>query len=222
MKVSILSLFPEFFKSALETSMLKRAIQKKLLEVECINIRDFAEGKHRIVDDKPFGGGPGMLMKVDPIVKAVESVKTETSHVIFLSPQGRVLDAEKCESLAKGYEHLILICGHYEGIDQRAIDLVVDEEISIGDYVLTSGMIPALVLLDGTMRFVEGALGNEESAYKDTFHGEYELKGPQYTRPASFRGKNVPEVLQSGDHGKIAAFREHVAKEKSLERKIKT
>ena len=199
--------------------MLKRAVQKGVAEFELVNIRDFGEGKHKMVDDKPFGGGPGMLMKAAPIVEAVESVKTEESHVIYLSPQGEVLNAIKCESLAKSYNHLILLCGHYEGIDQRVIDMVVDEEISIGDYIMTSGMIPALVLLDGTLRFVKGAIGNEESVYQDSFHGDYELKGAQYTRPATFRGLSVPDVLQSGNHQEIASFREKVAREKTLERK---
>jgi tRNA (guanine37-N1)-methyltransferase len=219
MKITILSLFPEFFKSMLETSMLKRAAQNGVVEIDLVNIRDFGEGKHKIVDDKPFGGGPGMLMKAAPIIEAVESVKTEDSHVIYLSPQGEVLNAFKCESLAKSYTHLILLCGHYEGIDQRVIDMVVDEEISIGDYIMTSGMIPALVLLDGTLRFVKGAIGNEDSVYQDSFHGDYELKGAQYTRPAIFRGAGVPDVLQSGNHQEIASFRKKVAREKTLERK---
>lgn len=207
MKLSILSLFPDFFTSALQSSMLKRAIDNKIIEVELVNIRDFGEGKHKIVDDRPYGGGPGMLMKADPIVQAIESVKTEKSHVIYLSPQGEVLNAKKCERLAKESRHLILLCGHYEGIDQRVIDLMVDEEISIGDYVLTSGMIPALVLLDGTLRFIEGGVGNSDSAYQDTFHGVEGLKGPQYTRPAVYRRIEVPKVLQSGNHQEIAEWR---------------
>ncbi len=207
MKISILSLFPDFFTSALQSSMLKRAIENGIIEVELVNVRDFGEGKHKIVDDRPFGGGPGMLMKVDPIVKAIESVKTDKSHVIYLSPQGEVLSAKKCEAMAKSHTHLILLCGHYEGIDQRAIDLMVDEEISIGDYVLTSGMIPALVLLDGTLRFIEGGVGNSDSAYQDTFHGEEGLKGPQYTRPAVYKEIEVPKVLQSGNHQEIAVWR---------------
>ncbi len=201
--------------------MLKKAIDAEVLKVELVNIRDFAEGKQKQVDDKPFGGGPGMLMKADPIVKAVESVKTNGSYVIYLSPQGNLLNAAVCQSLAKNYTHLILICGHYEGIDQRAIDLVVDEEISIGNYVLTSGMIPALVLLDGTLRFVKGALGNADSAYSDSCQGNGELKGPLYTRPAIFRDLEVPQVLQSGDHQKILLWREEVKKKKTLERENK-
>jgi tRNA (guanine37-N1)-methyltransferase len=200
--------------------MLKKAIDSQILEVELVDIRDFAEGKHKIVDDRPFGGGPGMLMKAEPIVRAVESVKTKDSYVIYLSPQGNKLSADSCERLAKNHKHLILISGHYEGIDQRAIDLVVDEEISIGDYVLTSGMIPALVLLDGTLRFVPGVLGNMDSAYRDSFHGG-ELKGPLYTRPAVFRDLEVPKVLQSGNHKEIASWREEVGNKKTLERENK-
>jgi len=223
MKVTILSLFPEFFESCLKTSIIGRACKNGICEIELVNIRDFGEGKHKIVDDKPFGGGPGMLMKAGPVVEAIRSVRTEDSHVIFLSPQGPILNASKCESLAKNHKHLILLCGHYEGVDQRVIDLEVDEEISIGDYILTNGMIPALVLLDGTLRFVEGTIGNEQSVYEDSFHGGYELKGPQYTRPAEFEGKAVPEVLLSGNHQQIASWRAEVAEDKSLKREnIKT
>jgi tRNA (guanine37-N1)-methyltransferase len=223
MKITILSLFPEFFKSMLETSMLKRAIEHGVLEVELVNIRDFGEGKHKIVDDRPFGGGPGMLMKVEPIVKAIESVRGEHSYVIYLSPGGKLLNAKKCEMMAKNHSHLILLCGHYEGIDQRVIDLEVDEEISIGDYVLTSGMIPALVLLDGTLRFLEGGVGNSDSVYFDTFHIEEELKGPQYTRPAVYKELEVPKVLQSGNHQEIALWRKKAGVERAQKREhIKT
>jgi len=223
MKVTILSLFPEFFQSCLKTSIIGRACKSGICEIDLVDIRDFGEGKHKVVDDKPFGGGPGMLMKAQPVLDAIRSVKTEDCHVIFLSPQGPVLNASKCESLAKNHKHLILLCGHYEGIDQRVLDLEVDEEISIGDYILTNGMVPALVLLDGTLRFVEGTIGNDRSVYEDSFHGGYELKGPQYTRPADIEGASVPEVLMSGNHQEIASWRETVAKEKSLKREhIKT
>jgi tRNA (guanine37-N1)-methyltransferase len=221
MKISILSLFPEFFTSALQSSMLKRAIESGIIEVELVNIRDFAEGKHKVVDDRPFGGGPGMLMKADPIVKAIESVKNDNSHVVYLSPQGEVLNAKKCETMAKSYAHLILLCGHYEGIDQRAIDLMVDEEISIGDYVLTSGMIPALVLLDGTLRFIEGGVGNSDSAYQDSFHAAEGFKGPQYTRPAVYKEIEVPKVLQSGNHQDIAEWRKRKGTDKTKDRENK-
>ncbi|MCH9617664.1 MAG: tRNA (guanine-N(1)-)-methyltransferase [Chlamydiia bacterium] len=223
MKITILSLFPEFFKSMLETSMLKRAVEKGVIELELVNIRDFGEGKHKVVDDKPFGGGPGMLMKPEPVIKAIDSVRTDDSHVIFFSPGGELLRAKKCERLAKTHKHLILLCGHYEGIDQRIIDLAVDEEISIGDYVLTSGMIPALVLLDGTLRFLEDGVGNSDSVYGDTFHLNEGLKGPQYTRPAVFNELEVPKVLQSGNHKEIALWRKKAGAERTLKREqIKT
>lgn len=222
MKITVLSLFPEFFKSMLETSMLKRAIQKGIIELELVNIRDFGEGKHKVVDDKPFGGGPGMLLKPEPLIKAIDSVRTDDSHVIFFSPGGTLLKANKCETLAKTHKHLILLCGHYEGIDQRVIDLAVDEEISIGDYVLTSGMIPALVLIDGTLRFLEGGVGNMDSVYGDTFHCEEGLekglKGPQYTRPAVFKEVEVPKVLQSGNHKEIALWRKKAGAERTSKR----
>ena len=221
MRISILSLFPEFFTSALETSMLGRAIKNGIVDVELINIRDFAEGKHKVVDDKPFGGDPGMLMKPEPVLRAIESVRKKDSYVVYLTPQGNQFNSEKCEDFARKCDHLILICGHYEGIDQRVIDIAVDEEISIGDYILTSGMIPALVVLDGTIRFLDGAIGNKKSVYSDTFYKENQLKGPQYTRPANFRGLSVPEVLLSGHHQKKAVWREEVGKEKTKEIQIK-
>lgn len=203
MIVDILSLFPEYFDSALALSMLKRAQENNLLDVRAKNIRDFASGKHKTVDDRPYGGGPGMLLMAEPVVKAIRSCKAEKSHVVYLSPQGKPLNAQKCKELAKK-EHLILLCGHYEGIDERAID-EVDEEISIGDYVLTSGMPAALVLLDATARFIPGVLGHDESARNDTF--EVGFDSPHYTRPEVFEEKKVPEVLLGGHHAQIEAWR---------------
>jgi len=218
-EITVLSLFPEYFESPLSVSILKRAIQKGLLKVNQVNIRDFATDKHQKVDDKPYGGGPGMLMKPQPICDAIESVKREGSHVIYLSPQGAPLKAKKCEELAK-YEHLILLCGHYEGVDQRAIDLSVDEEISIGEYVLTSGAPAALVLLDAVSRFIPGVIGNEQGAYQDSFHIEGEgLEGPKYTRPPEYKGLKVPEILLSGDHQKRDLWQKQQAKEKTIRRK---
>lgn len=189
-------------------SMLKRACDQGFVEINAINIRDFAEGRHAQVDERPYGGGPGMLLMAEPVVKAIRSVRTEKSHVVYLSPQGKPLTNAKCQTLAL-CEHLILLCGHYEGIDQRAIDLEVDEEISIGDYVLTSGMPAALVLLDAACRFVPGVLGHEESARRDTFsHEEAIFEGPQYTRPETFEGKVVPKVLLGGHHARIEQWRQ--------------
>ena len=189
-------------------SMLKRAREQGLVEINAMNIRDFADGKHSQVDDRPYGGGPGMLLMAEPVVKAIRSIRTLNSHVVYLSPQGRPLTTGKCKALAE-HEHLILLCGHYEGIDQRAIDLEVDEEVSIGDYVLTSGMPAALVLLDATCRFIPGVLGHEESARCDTFsHDEAAFEGPHYTRPETFEGLEVPDILLGGHHARIEQWRQ--------------
>src|SRR5438046_2867443 len=163
MKIDIITLFPRMFEGPLDESILKRAKERKLIEIVIHQLRDFAEGKHRITDDRPFGGGPGMVMKTEPIVKCVESLKSEGSHVVLMAPQGRKLDQSVLQRLSTK-KHLILVCGHYEGVDDRVRQLVVDEEISIGDYVLTNGALPAMVLVDGVARLVPGVLGHEDSA----------------------------------------------------------
>lgn len=212
MLIDLLSLFPEYFESPLHTSMLKRAIDNRMIEVRQINIRDFAEGKHQKADDRPAGGGPGMVMMPEPIVKAIRSVKTPSSMTIYMSPQGRPLTPELCKKLAL-CDHLIVLCGHYEGVDERALDLEVDLEVSIGDYVLTNGCLAALVLLDATVRFIPGVLGNEKGAAMDSFeNGVFE--GPQYTKPNEFEGLRVPEVLLSGNHEKIEAWKKEQALKK--------
>ena len=193
MKFDILTLFPEMFKS-LEESIIGRAKEKQIIEINLTNIRDFSKDKHKHVDDTPYGGGAGMVMKPDVVYDAYKSVKTEKSKVIYLTPQGKVLSQKKVEELAKE-EHLILLCGHYEGIDQRAIDKIAPEEISIGDYVLTGGEIPAMVLIDAVSRYVEGVL-NKESIMEESFSNGL-LEYPQYTRPEVFEGERVPEVLLS-------------------------
>ena len=185
--------------------MLKRAREKGLVNIACVDIRDFATDKHKTVDDRPYGGGPGMLLKVEPVVKAIRSLKRVSTHVVYLSPQGKALNAAKCQELAK-CEHLVLLCGHYEGVDERAIAAEVDEEISIGDYVLTSGMPAANVVIDATVRFIPGVLGHEESARRDTF-GEVGFDSPHYTRPEEFETVKVPEVLLGGNHAQIQAWR---------------
>ena len=205
MEIDILSLFPEYFESPLGVSMLKRAREKGLISIETHDIRDQAGDKHKTVDDRPYGGGPGMLLMAEPVVKAIRAVKREESHVVYLSPQGKPLSAEKAQELASR-KHLILLCGHYEGIDQRALDLEVDEEISIGDYVLTSGMPAACVLIDATVRWIPGVLGHEESARNDTF-SDVGFDSPHYTRPETFEGRKVPEVLIGGHHKKIDGWR---------------
>ena len=216
MDIDILSLFPEYFDSPFACSMIKRAREKGLLNIRCIDIRDFADDKHQTVDDRPYGGGPGMVMKPEPTVKAIRSVKREGSRVIYLSPQGRVLKAALCEEYAKQFDHIVLLCGHYEGIDQRIIDLEVDEELSIGDYVLTSGAPAAMVFVDAVSRFIPGVIGHPEGPYKDSFHAEAVFEGPQYTRPFSFDGKEVPEVLLNGNHKEIEKWRNTQGMEKLM------
>ena len=204
MKFDVLTLFPEMFEPV-KQSVIGRAAQKNLLEINLINIRDFSKDKHKKVDDTIYGGGAGMLMKPDVVYDAYNAVKTEKSKVIYLTPQGNVLCQSKVESLAKE-EHLILLCGHYEGIDQRVIDKIVDEEISIGDYVLTGGEIPAMVLIDSVARYVDGVIDNE-SILEESFSKDGLLEYPQYTRPETFEGVSVPEVLQSGHHENINKWR---------------
>lgn len=194
MKFSVLTLFPEMF-DVLNSSIIGRGIEKKVIDIETVNIRDFSKNKHKKVDDTPYGGGAGMVMMPDVVYDAYESVKTDDAKVIYLSPQGKTLNQEKVKELAKE-EHVILLCGHYEGIDQRVLDEIVDEEISIGDYVLTGGEIPAMVLIDSVSRYVEGVL-SKESTEEESFSNGNLLEYPQYTRPEEFHGQKVPEVLLS-------------------------
>lgn len=203
MKFDVLTLFPEMFESMKE-SIIGRAMSKNLIQINTINIRDFSKDKHKKVDDTVYGGGAGMLMKPDVVYDAYNSVKTENSKVIYLSPQGQTLNHKKVLELAKE-EHLILLCGHYEGIDQRVIDKIVDEEISIGDYVLTGGELPAMVLIDSVSRYVEGVLANESTTEESFSRGLLEY--PQYTRPEVFEAEKVPEVLLSGHHKNIEKWR---------------
>lgn len=193
--------------------MIKRARDKGLLTIDVIDIRQFSTERFRKVDDRPYGGGPGMVMMAEPVASAIRSRKRLESKTIYLSPQGAPLTAQKCRELAKE-THLILLSGHYEGIDQRVIDSDVDEEISIGDYVLTNGSLAALVLLDAVARFVPGVLGDEDGNLFDSFEQEL-LDWPHYTRPDEFEGKKVPSVLVSGDHAKIASWRLRAAQEKT-------
>lgn len=212
MKIDILTLFPEMFAS-LDHSILGRAKEKDLLQINIVNIRDFSLNKHKKVDDTPFGGGAGMLMTPEPLYRAIMSVKTKESYTIYLSPAGNVLNQQKVEGLAKAHNHLILVCGHYEGIDERIIELLIDEEISIGDYVLTGGELASMVLVDAVSRYVDGVLGGEHSVNEESFSAGL-LEYPQYTRPQNFMGLDVPEVLLSGHHENIRRWRE----EKSLEK----
>lgn len=207
MIIDILTLFPESF-SYLNSSILKRAQESGNLEINLIDIRQFSKDKHKKCDDYPFGGGAGMLMTVQPIFDAVKSVQKENSHIVFPSPSGKVLTAEKAKELSK-QEHLIFICGHYEGIDQRVIDLLKPEEISIGDYVLTGGELPTMVIVDCLSRFIEGVITRESLDEESFSCGGLEY--PQYTRPQVFEGLEVPSVLVSGNHQEIALWRKNEA-----------
>ena len=209
MKFDVLTLFPEMFE-ILNHSIIGKAIEKDLIDINLINIRDFSKDKHKKVDDTPYGGGAGMVMKPDVVYDAYQSIKDRNAKVIYMSPQGKLLNQKKVEELSKE-NHLIILCGHYEGIDQRVLDKIVDEEISIGDYVLTGGEIPAMVLIDSVSRYVEGVL-KEDSIKEESFSNGL-LEYPQYTRPEVFEGMKVPEILLSGHHENIEKWR----KEKSLE-----
>jgi tRNA (guanine37-N1)-methyltransferase len=208
MRIDVLTLFPEMFSGPLQASILGRAIEGGLVEVVLHNIRDYAEDKHHVVDDYPFGGGPGMVMKPEPLFAAAEAVAemhAAKGHVVLLTPQGRLLTQSIGDELSLR-ERLILVCGHYEGVDERVRERLVDDEISIGDYVLSGGELPAMVLIDVVVRRLPGALGSEESLTEES-HAQGLLEYPQYTRPAEFRGWQVPEVLLSGHHAQIAAWR---------------
>ena len=213
MQIHILSLFPEYFQGPFDVSMLKRARDKGLLEIELVDIRDFAEGKSKKVDDRPYGGGPGMILMPEPLCRAIRSVKRPGSRVVHLSPQGSVLSAKTCECLAE-YDHLILVCGHYEGIDQRVIEKEIDEEVSIGDYVLTNGCLSSIVLVDALARFLPGVIGHDEAVSQDSFQEGF-FDGPHYTKPYDFEGMEVPEVLASGNHKNIRNWRKTKALEKT-------
>ena len=209
MKFDVLTLFPEMFEP-LNSSIIGRAKEKNLIEINLINIRDFSRDKHKKVDDTPYGGGAGMVMMPDVVYDAYKSVEDKNAKVIYMSPQGKKLTQKKVEELANE-EHLIILCGHYEGIDQRVIDKIVDEEISIGDYVLTGGELPAMVLIDSVSRYNSGVIA-EESREEESFTNGL-LEYPQYTRPEVFEGVKVPEVLLTGHHANIEKWR----KEKALE-----
>ena len=203
MKFSVLTLFPEMF-DCLKQSIIGKAEEKKLININVINMRDFSKDKHKKVDDTPYGGGAGMVIKPDIVYDSFKSIKDDKAKVIYLSPQGKKLNQKKVERLSKE-EHLILLCGHYEGIDQRVIDEIVNEEISIGDYVLTGGELPAMVLIDSVSRYIDGVL-DEESIKEESFSNNM-LEYPQYTRPEIFLNQKVPEVLLSGHHENIRKWR---------------
>lgn len=218
----VLTLFPGILDGPLNESILKRAREKWLLTVTVRNIRDYTEDKHKTADDSPYGGGAGMVLKPEPIFKAFEVMKEghpgEEFHTILLSPQGKVLDQRRAERLSEEQRRIVLLCGHYEAIDERVREALVDEELSIGDYVLTGGELAALVVIDAAVRLLPGVLGDEESAYRDSF-GDGLLDHPHYTRPAEFRGRKVPEVLLSGNHAEIDKWRRREALRATLKKR---
>src|SRR6266403_4053558 len=217
MQIDILTLFPEICRAPLSESMMKRARENGIVDLRIHNLRDWTKDKHHIVDDAPFGGGQGMVMKPEPIFVAVDDLRSQESKVILMSPPGRRLNQKMATDLSKE-SHLIVICGHYEGVDHRVIEHLVDLEISIGDYVLTNGAIAAVVLVDAIVRLIPGVLGDEQSAADDSFSpATAGLEAPQYTRPAEFRGWKVPEVLLSGNHAEIAKWRKEQALKRTRE-----
>jgi tRNA (guanine37-N1)-methyltransferase len=215
MKIDILTLFAESCRAPLSESIMKRAQENGIVDLHIHNLRQWTTDKHHIVDDAPFGGGQGMVMKTEPIFAAVESLQTQSSTVVLMTPQGKTLTQALATELSKR-EHLIVICGHYEGVDHRVIEHLVDLEISIGDYVLTNGAIAAVILVDATVRLLPGVLGHELSAGDDSFSSGL-LEAPQYTRPAEFRGWKVPDILLSGNHAEIAAWRKDQALRRTRE-----
>jgi tRNA (guanine37-N1)-methyltransferase len=211
MRFDILTLFPNMFSSPLQESILGKAIERGLIQIRTINIRDFASDKHQVVDDTPYGGGQGMVMKVEPIARAIESIKSQdpSARVVYLTPQGKPFNQDLARRFS-AQPHLILLCGRYEGVDERVRELFIDEEISIGDYILTGGELAAMVLVDAVSRFIPGVLGSDRSAEDDSFFNSL-LEYPQYTRPSDFRGSSVPEVLLSGNHSAISIWRKKEA-----------
>ena len=217
MRIDVLTLFPELFPGPLGGSIVGRAVRQDLVEINAVDIRSFAKDSRGTVDEKPYGGGPGMLMVPDVLTEAIESVRKPGSLVVLTSPRGEVFNQKIAAEFAK-LDHLVLVSGHYEGVDQRVIDLAIDREISLGDFVMSSGNIAAMAIADAVIRLLPGALGDDESSVEES-HSMGLLEYPQYTRPVEFRGCRVPEVLLSGDHGRIAAFRKSEAEKVTRERR---
>ncbi len=220
MRIDIITLFPEMFQGPFDSSIIKRAREQERVQLNLVNLRDYSRQKHRQVDDYPYGGGIGMLIKPEPVFEAVEALRSdpgEKSRVVLLCPQGELYNQKKAKDLSRE-EHLIFICGHYEGIDQRVKDELADEEISIGDYVLTGGEIPAMVVADSIIRLLPGVLSSTESIEEESFYN-FLLEYPQYTRPEVFRGLRVPEILLSGDHEKIRLWRRRQSLLKTLQKR---
>ena len=217
MKIDVLTLFPAMFAGPLDESIVQRAREKGVLELAVHNLREYTHDRHKTVDDRPFGGGPGMLLKPEPVFEAIEALERETTRVILMSPAGRKFDQATARELS-GHAHLLLVCGSYEGFDERIREHAADDELSIGDYVLTNGALPAMVVIDAVTRLLPGVLGDDESSREESF-SENLLEYPHYTRPADFRGMKVPEVLLSGNHAEIAKWRAEQARRRTQERR---
>jgi len=217
MKIDVLTLFPAMFAGPLDESIIQRARKKGLLDLKIHNLRDWTHDRHRTVDDKPFGGGPGMLLKPEPLFEAVESLRREKTKVVLLSPAGRKFSQQIARELAE-QKDLLLVTGHYEGFDERVRETLADGELSIGDYVLTNGALPAMVVIDAVTRLLPGVLGDDESSRDESF-SQGLLEYPQYTRPAEFRGMKVPDVLVSGNHAEIEKWRRGQAKSRTKEQR---
>ena len=219
MKIDVLTLFPAMFAGPLDESIVQRARSNGVLQLAVHNLRDYTHDRHKTVDDRPFGGGPGMLFKPEPVFEAVEALGGESARVILLSPAGRKFSQAIARELA-GAEHLLLVCGSYEGFDERIRESLADDELSIGDYVLTNGALPAMVIIDAVTRLLPGVLGDDESSRDESFSADAGgLEYPHYTRPAEFRGMKVPEVLLSGNHAEIAKWRAEQARRRTEERR---
>ncbi|MCG8587449.1 MAG: tRNA (guanosine(37)-N1)-methyltransferase TrmD [Pirellulales bacterium] len=222
MRFDVMTLFPEMFSGYLGQSILNQAIEDGAVDVQLHNIRDWAHDKHRMVDDRPYGGGPGMVMKCEPVVECVEAVQqmaTDAGHLIMLTPQGRKLDQRVVEELVDK-KRLLLLCGRYEGFDQRISDILRPDEISVGDYILGGGEVAAMIVVDTVVRLIPGVLGHEDSNRDDSFStGNRLLEFPQYTRPREYRGLEVPEVLTSGDHERVAQWREEESLRRTKQRR---
>jgi tRNA (guanine37-N1)-methyltransferase len=217
MKIDVLTLFPGMFSGPLDESIIKRAREEGILQLSFHCLRDYTHDKHKTVDDRPFGGGPGMLLKPEPVFEAVESLANEQTHVVLLTPAGRKFNQAIARELSR-FPELLLICGSYEGFDERIREHLADDEISIGDFVLTNGALPAMVIIDAVTRLLPGVLGDDESSQQESFSGGL-IEYPQYTRPAEFRGWKVPEVLLSGHHAQIAKWRAEQAKARTEQRR---
>jgi len=216
MRIDIVTLFPEVAMAPLSDSIIRRAREAGVVEIAAHQLRDWSEDKHRRVDAPPYGGGPGMVLRPEPLFAAVEALRSPDSRVVLMTPQGRPLKQQMARELS-AFRHLIVLCGHYEGVDHRVVEALIDEEISLGDYVLTNGAIAAAVLCDAVIRLLPGALGDDDSPVDESFSDPNLLEAPAYTKPAEFRGMEVPEVLSSGNHARISAWRQEQAMRRTRE-----